>query len=101
MNTVKLYKITVYESYRRDEHGNHYSFDPWSGNTMYYKGYDDGGKDYILPDGYTIGHNIANQTMIFDKNNMGYDIGISNNGRPFLPYTADKALILKEYKGEN
>jgi len=50
MKTVTLYKIEVTKAYQMAEQGTGYSLEPWSGNTAYYEGADDGGKEYALPD---------------------------------------------------
>lgn len=55
MKTVKLYKITCTKAFVASaELGSGFSLTPWGNDTEYYEGYDDGGKDYILPDGYEV-----------------------------------------------
>jgi hypothetical protein len=60
--TVKLYIITCTKAYRMDEQGTRVSLEPWQSNSIYYDGYDDGGHDYILPDGYHVAR--ANDEML-------------------------------------
>lgn len=81
MATVKLYYIKQYEAYRMAEVGHFYSLKPWSGNTIDYKGEDDGGRDYELPDGYSIGETICGELSIFDKNDKYVEL-ITMRQRP-------------------
>lgn len=53
---VKIYTVTVTRAPMAScECGKFLSLAPWSGNSMDYEGYDDGGTTYTLPDGYTVG----------------------------------------------
>ena len=62
---IKLYHVTQHQAYSILEQGSWFSFEPYGSNSMYYQGYDDGGKDYILPDGYTIGKTQDGETGVF------------------------------------
>jgi hypothetical protein len=44
--TITIYQVTM------PEQGSLPSLEPWGGNTLGYEGWDDGGKTYILPDGW-------------------------------------------------
>ena len=68
-NTIKLYRCYQYEAIRIDQTGEYFSLTPYGNNTLYFKGYDDGGKEYILPEGYSIGETYYGDTAIFDKDN--------------------------------
>jgi len=53
MEKVKIYKVTCTKAYMASlELGTRYSLEPWGKDTAYYEGIDDGGKDYLLPDGF-------------------------------------------------
>ena len=45
--TIKIYKVNVLEAMMMAECGEHYSLTPFK-ESLRYKGYDDGGKDYDL-----------------------------------------------------
>ena len=67
MTRIKLYKITCTEGiYADDTQGSHYSLEPWGSDTLTIKGYDDGGQDYRLPDGYTVRETINGQHAIYN-----------------------------------
>ena len=67
MTTVKLYQITVTKSYMMDEQGTGFSLKPWGDNTIHYEGYDDGGKEYQLPEGYELSETTMGELAIFDN----------------------------------
>lgn len=83
MTTVKLYYIHQYEAYRMDETGRHYSLEPYGKNTQYYKGEDDGGRDYELPEGYSVGETKYGELAIFDEKDEHVELCTLNN-RPVL-----------------
>ena len=82
MNTVTLYRITQRGAYRADEVGEWYSLTPYGANTGYYKGGDDGGKRYCLPEGYSIGRNAADEEMIFDAAGRAAALTMTAAGNP-------------------
>jgi hypothetical protein len=84
MNTVKLYKITRTKTYMMCEQGEGFSLYPWGSNTPSCEGEDDGGKDYILPDGYHIGETKSGEKMIYDANDKYMIIGKTSHGMPML-----------------
>ncbi len=47
---IRIYTITSTEGYYDDRVGSHLSLLPWGGNSDGYKGFDDGGVMYKLPD---------------------------------------------------
>ena len=101
MAEIKIYKITRTKTYMMDELGEGYSLEPWGSNTDQYEGYDDGGKIYMLPDGYKVA-----------ESNAG-DMHIYNAGGNYCPLTSkftspaivdgDKVIMLpkvnKNFKG--
>jgi hypothetical protein len=94
-NTVKLYKINQTKAYRMDEQGEGFSLTPYSSNSPEYDGYDDGGKEYILPDDYKVGKTTDGGIAIFD-NDDAYCVLSSKYGHPLL--VSDKAIMLKAAK---
>ena len=81
---VIIYKTECNKAYSMYEQGNGASLRPWGKNTEYYQGSDDGGKNYILPAGYSLGY-IQNglQQAIFDEKDQHCDIS-NKNGRIML-----------------
>lgn len=64
-NTVKLYKINQTKAYQMSEQGEGYSLEPYFSGSNHYEGYDDGGKDYILPEGYEVGESTMDELQIY------------------------------------
>lgn len=69
MQTVKIYKIYCNKSFGMLKRDTWYCLEPWSGNTSDYDGSDDGGKDYIIPDGFTVSKGNDNMLHFYDSNN--------------------------------
>jgi len=68
MGIVELYKVTVTKSYMMSEQRAGYDLNPWSGNNRDYEGYDDGGREYILPDGFEVSKSTHGQLFIYRGN---------------------------------
>jgi hypothetical protein len=88
--TVTIYKIAVLEAYMMSEQGTCFSLRPWGQNTDYYKGDDDGGREYVLPDGYELAETVDGIPAIFPveshpgKRVMACTLGGYEDGRPVL-----------------
>ena len=83
MQRVKLYQITITKSYMMSEQGTGFSLEPWGNNTDYYEGYDDGGKDYQLPEGYELSKTTSGEAAIFDNEGEYCDI-VTVSNKPTL-----------------
>lgn len=83
MKKVTIYQVTIYQAYSIFEQGTGYSLNPWRGDDEYYKGYDDGGTDYVLPNGYSLAHTKDGELAIFDDNDNYCDI-VNDDGMPIL-----------------
>lgn len=93
MNTVKLYQVTTTNAHQVSDQGVSYSLYPWSGDNRDYSGSDDGGKDYILPDGFEVLDSTTGERQIHDA--KGESCGITNkSNRPCL-LTSDGDIMLK------
>lgn len=82
MKTVKLYLIKQYEAFSIHAIGERFSLMPWGENTIYDKGYDDGGKEYYLPEGYEVSEDATGYPHIYYGNTcceLAY-----NNGYPVI-----------------
>jgi len=55
MEKVKIYKVNCSKAFMASlELGTRYSLEPWGKNTPYYEGEDDGGREYLLPEGFEV-----------------------------------------------
>jgi hypothetical protein len=79
-DTVKIYTVTTRKAYRMDEQGTRYTLRPWGKNTEYYEGYDDGGKDYTLPEGIHVDQNIADELMLWDAQGRHHELVDGSRG---------------------
>lgn len=84
MATVTIYKVTCTEGYMMDEQGTGFSLEPWGRDTTYYKGYDDGGKEYLLPVGYEVGETKYDEPAIYLDGTYYCDIVRDTGGIPTL-----------------
>lgn len=91
--TVKIYTVVCTEAYQMSETGERFSLSPWGKDTDRYKGYDDGGKDYILPAGYTVELSQEDIPMIFFENQL--ITLVSYNGRPALQHYSNTVPLKK------
>ena len=66
MTKIKIYKITCTRAVMMDEQGEGYSLYPWGDDTCSYEGYDDGGKMYVLPDGYEVVRSQYGEKCIYN-----------------------------------
>lgn len=65
MNTVKIYRIYCHNAPEMYATGERLSLEPWGKNTPDYQGEDDGGTEYILPDGYHVSEDRAGTPHIY------------------------------------
>lgn len=83
MNTVKIFKTECTKGFSIWEQGKGASLQGYGKNTVYYEGSDDGGKNYLLPDGCTLGVTVDGQPAIFDENDCYCNI-VNNNDQIIL-----------------
>lgn len=84
MATVTIYEVECTKAYMMCEQGTRFSLSPWGNNTEYYEGDDDGGWDYILPDGYTVATSNCGTKEIYDDHGNHCEIIRHRSGRPQL-----------------
>lgn len=67
MNVVKLYKYTITTPEGGKVYG--YEFEPFDELKLFsgYKGEDDGGKEYILPEGFELTTNMFNEKKVVKR----------------------------------
>lgn len=63
MTTTKIYHNTCTKAYMMSEQGSGFSLRPFGNNTEYYEGFDDGGVDYVLPNGFAIAESCCPGTF--------------------------------------
>jgi hypothetical protein len=94
-----IYKRTITKAWQMTEQGDHYSLEPWGDDTRQYKGFDDGGKEYQLPDGYKVARDNygditiwtdagAPCTIFADKRGLPALSTITGNGPVVIPLVA-------------
>lgn len=66
MEKITVYRHTITEAQNASELGSRFALVPYYDYTNTTKGYDDGGKDYIMPEDYSIGQNIYALPAFFD-----------------------------------
>lgn len=84
MNTVTIYQVSVTSGYMASECGTRYSLTPWGSDTEYYTGRDDGGREYVLPDGYTVAKTRLGDEAIYDMEDNECEITTHSSRRPQL-----------------
>jgi hypothetical protein len=81
-----IYTITVSKACENSAQETFYSLNPWGANSLFYEGYDDGGKAFALPDGIAVGRGPDGDRILYEKNS-GRSVEIdSRNGSPVLRY---------------
>lgn len=93
-----IYKLNQYNAYRMDETGERFSLAPYGNNTEYYSGDDDGGFDYILPEGFEIARDVSGAIHIYNGDTV-CPIGMEHD-RPVIYFATENrcAIIpLKRY----
>ena len=84
MHTVTIYKVTCTKGYVASvDCGTRYSLLPWGSNTIEYEGYDDGGKDYVLPDDCEVSGDVTGMPHIYHGDRV-CDLILHTSGRPQL-----------------
>lgn len=91
MKTVKIFKTTITHSYMMGGQGTGYSLHPHT-SSMYYEGYDDGGKKYLVPSGYTIEPCKTGTLEFFDENDIACPLVIQD-GLPAIVGNSDTITL--------
>lgn len=92
-----IYKIKQHKACMMYEQKDRFSLYPYGENTEYFQGEDDGGVDYILPDGFEIAQDPSGIKHIYHGNDM-CAIG-QERGRPviYVPDSPHNVIRLKKY----
>ena len=73
--TMTIYQVSCHEAYAMYEQYEWvYSLMPWEGDDQYYKGDDDGGEEYIIPEGYEVAEDTVGTLRLYDKEGHYHDI---------------------------
>ena len=86
MTIVTIYKITC--ATVTDDPIQGFNLEKWGANGGFLAGRDDGGKSYVLPDGYTL-----KKTGIFDPDNLHCDLYIHETDMPELISVSRTAVL--------
>ena len=94
---ITIYKVTCTKAFHSAELGTGWALEPWSGDTEYYEGYDEGPDVRVLPEGYT--YELANSgTMeLYDPNGIRTEL-VSEYGQPAVVTPQGGCLPLKRFK---
>ena len=92
MTKVTLYKVTCTKAYSMWEQGEGFSLSAWGDNTLYSEGYDDGGKEYYLPEGYELSSTVDGMPAIFCDNKY---CAISMQGNTPVLVNGDSIVKIK------
>ena len=84
MTTATIYRVTTTMGYQMGECGTNYRLDPWGDNTQWYEGYDDGGREYRLPEGYRVVTTALDDRIIVDQRGREADLCTGQNGPEIL-----------------
>lgn len=87
MNTVKIYGITCYQAPEMYATGERYSLAPWGHDAPGYRGEDDGGEEYILPDGYHVAEDNSGTKHIYPVR-VSYPCELTTNANGIPTITA-------------
>lgn len=101
MTTVTIYKVTCTKAYMMCEQGHGFSLEDWGNNTMEYEGYDDGGKKYTMPNGYTVEELTDGRHAIFDPDGGHCDLFAHSCGRPQLISGRNKMPVMALSASQN
>ena len=85
--------VRIYKWWNKEMNKSSFRFKPWPYSE--FEGYDDGGKDYSLPEGYSVGKTAYGQEAIF-KEGIEYGMELENpKGHPAIWDEKDRLVILK------
>ena len=80
MERVTIFKITVTKAYVASmELGSHFSLSPWGSDTDHYEGYDDGGKQYALPEGFSVAESNSGSFEFYGPDGDHYAMATVGN----------------------
>ena len=96
MKTVKLYTMECTKAFSIHEQGSSYSLNPWGENTTEIDGYDDGGKDYDMPDGFEVCEMSITGGLGIFQGDTHIPIIENTSGRPALIAKDGQEICLKK-----
>jgi hypothetical protein len=72
--TMTIYKVECSEAYMMDELGAGFALEGWGSDSDRYKGCDDGGEQYVIPQGYSVAEDMTGAKRLYDPRNNAVDI---------------------------
>ncbi len=95
MNTVNIYKIVCTQSTMAADQGTGFSLRPWGTDTDTIKGFDDGGQEYILPDGYSVAESRSKTPEIYNDDDKHCELVVHEpSGKPQIAGISRKMPVL-------
>jgi len=85
--TIKIYNIWCYTAMMIAETGSRYSLEPWGNNIPDYKGEDDGGHEYVLPDYIEQGEYVSGTKYLEDIRDRNRVVILGGTDTPVLHIT--------------
>lgn len=93
MAKATIYTITITRASENEEPGTYYSLNPWGANSLYYEGYDDGGKVFSLPKGIAVGRDKNGERILYEKKS-GRSVEICDiQGAPVLRFMDQRYIL--------
>ena len=80
MKKVTLYKVTITKAYIASmELGSHFSLSPWGMDTAEYGGYDDGGKEYEMPNDFCVAESNGGSLEFYGPDGIHFALATVGN----------------------
>lgn len=95
-NKVTIYKNTCTKAFMMSEQGTGFSLSPWGEDTAEYEGYDDGGQEYLLPEGFTVAESKGGTMEIYDEKGKHCTLFKAKNGGPAIIAGDGREVWLKK-----
>jgi hypothetical protein len=83
-NTVTLYKVTVSQSVSIHDQGTSFSLHPWGEDSAEFHGWDDGGRLYELPRGFSVAECNAGGLQIYDERGVWWPLETYRGATPMV-----------------
>lgn len=94
MELITIYKISCYQADEENLLGDSFSLSPWDDSRSGFDGEDDGGREYVLPQGYSF---VLDEGVPLIVNEQRFSCALQDyNGLPVLVDSVKKQAILLE-----
>ena len=94
MELITIYNISCYQADEENLLGDSFSLSPWDDSRSGFDGEDDGGREYVLPQGYSF---VLDEGVPLIVNEQRFSCALQDyNGLPVLVDSVKKQAILLE-----